>query len=268
MNLEHFMTVDCHAHLDDPGCSQFLNSLRAMKGNKQTLSTFQIFSNSVDFASSRINLKLAEEFPETVFPFVGIHPQNMDGLTIQQKVDDFRLIKEEMFDLISQSAGIGEIGIDPKYGNLEVQSKLFEIQLECSEVSEKPISIHSRESVSTILSSIEGHNISNRILFHWFTGTEHELKILSDRGMYVSFGPSLIYSKRIQKLFLEADESLVLAETDSPLLFRSLSSGAPISPFVVSSVLFCMSKIRRRSFESILATNQKNALEYMKQKTH
>jgi len=61
------------------------------------------------------------------------------------------------------------------------------------------------------------------VLLHWFDGTSDQLKTSSDRGYLISFGPALLYSRKLQDLARLADINTLLTETDGPVRFR----GAP-----------------------------------------
>lgn len=254
--------MDSHAHIElDSG---FLDSIKSMCNADSEINKILVFSNSVDLESSKRNIELAKTIP-CIFPFVGIHPQSLQniapGVIAHFKED----VLEKLQELIPQASGIGEIGLDPKYGNLEFQKEVLQLQLELAEKrKDLPITIHSRETTTLICDLLSVYNISNRILFHWFSGTEQELSKLSDLGIYVSFGPALLFSKRLSGLYLKADKRLVLSETDSPLVLRSLQGHEVVSPFVVASVLFKMAELENIAFEEIVETIYLNSSKYLR----
>jgi TatD DNase family protein len=223
-----------------------------------------VFSNSVDLDSSKANLELAKECPKSVIPFVGIHPQsvlNIPGSSISDS--EVERLSNGMEELIPKAKGIGEIGLDPKYQKFDLQIKLFEMQLRFAEKTRKPVTIHSRETGTQILEMISSYALNGKLLFHWFAGTDDELSRLQDRGIYVSFGPALLFSNRLSRLLRRADPSLVLAETDSPLKLESLVGHSLISPFVVTSVLFEMGQVLKVAFEEISERIYCNSIAYI-----
>lgn len=269
------MLSDSHAHLDSASLLSFVQSLENMYGGRTAgaVSPFRIISNSTDLESSKKNLELGRRLPKSIVPFVGIHPESVSH---QQKrfssEESVVVLIGEVQDLSRDAAGIGEIGIDPKYGSEEVQAALFESQIGiCEGDRSLPVSIHSRGSVQRIEGILSTYHLSNRIMFHWFNGSEEELSDLQDRGYYVSFGPALIFSKRLQGLYLSAHEEYVLAETDSPLFLSSLPLKSNVSPFAVASVIFKMSRLKGRSFPDTMEQIHQNMEAFVsrgERKTH
>ncbi len=257
------MLIDCHVHLDDPQLSDFLNFLN-MHPKSEAIT---VITNSADLDSSRKNLRLADAYSQ-VIPFIGIHPEifsRPNFSSISEKEIDEKI--HQVQDLLVKSLGIGEIGLDPKYGNESMQALLFARQLEITERSNKPVALHSKDRVSKILGMLSSYRLKGKVMFHWFAGTEQEMKILNDRGYYASFGPSILNSKRRARLVEVTDLHFLLAETDSPLRFGSVFKERSISPHMISSVLFSMSLIRKVSFSSMVEINENNALNFLGNRT-
>jgi TatD DNase family protein len=245
----------------------FLESLGNTKVNPQVTDgpNFRIISNSTDILSSERNVELGAKFPGQIIPFVGIHPQSVEQMALSAvREGGLGRYFERLNYLVSIANGIGEIGLDPKYGYDDLQLKIFQKQLEiCESARFVPISIHSRNSVERVSELLPSFGLSKRVLFHWFAGTESELTKIQSRGYFVSFGPSVIFSKRIQGLAKSADSKLVLAETDSPLLFPPISEKDPLSPFAVSSVIFKLGEVRSLTYEKMLFEIEQNSNEYL-----
>jgi TatD DNase family protein len=255
------LIVDCHSHLDDKACNAFVKSLQAME-RKATGSGILIISNSVDIDSSKANISLAKSFPKSVIPFVGIHPQVVIS---EHKIDlDLETLKSKLKGIAQNAKGIGEIGLDAKYEKLDTQIELFEMQLEIAkDYEDLPITIHSRGMISRILDILSTFNLSNKLLFHWFSGTEQELSKIGDLGIYISFGPALLFSKRLSNLLARADQDFVLAETDSPLRLGSFPDHELVSPFLTTSVVFNMGKIKQATFQKITEIVYHNSIAYL-----
>jgi len=67
------------------------------------------------------------------------------------------------------------------------------------------------------------------------------------RGYFVSFGPSLLYSKRAQRIAARCGPDQSLTETDSPVPYGPL--GGIHGPALVASVVFKLAEIWRMSFD-------------------
>jgi TatD DNase family protein len=227
----------------------------------------RILSNSVDLISSRKNVVLGREFGGLVYPFVGIHPEVLRQENSAKYYSESWLeeLRTAIASLISYAFGMGEIGMDPTYGCLQIQKKLFETQLAIAEATPSlPVCIHSRNFVPQICDILSTLSIRNRMLFHWFSGSVSELSRIQSMGYFVSFGPALIYSKSLQNTLMRSDEFLIMAETDSPLVFRSLIADCPITPCALLSVIFKMSQIRKMKLQDMLVRLEENTNEYLR----
>lgn len=232
-------SVDIHAHLDSGELEYFLTS--------HDQDSLTVVSNSVDVASSVKNLELAKKF-RSVVPFVGIHPELFRETQNRISKEEIDKLVNDIRRLVSLGKGIGEIGIDPGYGHMDGQKHLLKKMLEIAEKTNLPITLHSRGATSSVLDIISTHDLKSRILFHWFAGTVEELKRIHSAGMYTSFGPSIIFSKRMQSLVQLSDSRYLLAETDSPTKYKSLLN-APGSPVLVCSVIYQIGLLLNLSFD-------------------
>ena len=204
---------------------------------------------------------------DSVEAFVGIHPQifaQTHDLMPRAAIDS---MVDEVQSLASAASGIGEIGLDPKYGQFEMQEYLLGKQLEVARSCSLPLTLHTRGTVANCLRMLSEYEIASPVLFHWFAGTEDELKKVHSHGYYTSFGPAVLYSKRLSNLVKVSDPSLILAETDSPLLLESISKET-ISPFMLASVIFALSIIKGVPYDTMTESTDRNADAYLKRKPH
>jgi len=131
-----------------------------------------------------------------IYDFVGIHPQ--------YATENISKFEEIVAYNVKNIDGIGEIGLDPAYynqaGNTKaLQYQVFNKMLKIAETYGKPVSIHSRNSLDEILSLLPTYNLK-KVCLHWFDGSLQQLEKSLEMGLYLSYGPSLVYSKRKQKL--------------------------------------------------------------------
>ncbi|MDG6908166.1 MAG: TatD family hydrolase [Nitrososphaerota archaeon] len=247
--------TDAHAHLNGNELAHFRETL-------EFLDFLRVISNSVDLESSEDNIRFAKKCSRLV-PFVGIHPE-IFGRPENAKLPRGAL--DDMVDglgrLLKDAKGIGEIGLDPKYDQEENQMHLLRGILSHAESHTIPITFHCRETTSQIIEVLSSYRLHQPILFHWFSGSESELKRLHERGFYTSFGPSILFSRRLRELVLASDRRLILAETDSPTSFQSLFNG-PSTPFMIPSVAFKMSQILDISLKDVCELTDSNATKYL-----
>lgn len=239
---------DSHIHLTDTEYDNFLPSiLVTLKGMG-----IKACSVAVNISTSLKALRLfgEKDVRNTVYNFLGIHPQYAD-----ENISQF----EEMVDSnIHNIDGIGEIGLDPTYYNQVkntkvLQDQVFTKMLTIAETYDKPISVHSRQSLDEILNVLSTYNLKKACL-HWFDGSPQQLEKSLDMGLYVSFGPSLVYSKKKQGLLKLTDQGKLLIETDGPVRYPSCFKNVITLP---TSVL--MSVVR--SMSEVLCLSPKNVAE-------
>jgi len=152
-----------------------------------------------------------------VYNFIGIHPLNAN--------DDMSIFEEMVAQNLNKISGIGEIGLDPTYyeqekNTKEMQERVFYKMLDIAEEYDKPVSVHSRNSLDEILNILPSYNLKS-VCLHWFDGTLHQLEKSLNMGLYISYGPSLVYSRRKQNLLKLTNERKLLIETDGPVRYPS-----------------------------------------------
>jgi TatD DNase family protein len=202
--------------------------------------------------SSRITVELAGENPGLVNALVGLHPSEA------AKTSGIDWLPA----LLTQASGVGEIGLDPKYseaGTGSPQRRLFVVQLEMAEKARKPVQVHSRNAEAACLDELSTHRLTS-VLLHWFNG-ESEVGRAEEKGYFVSFGPALLESKKLQRMASRYNRDLVLVESDGPVPFASL--GGANGPLSVPSVVFKLAEVIGVTFEEMAEATARNASVYL-----
>jgi len=236
--------VDSHLHLDGLDGPGLVSSAAA----NSTI----LVSCGIDGETSKTTLKLAGAFPETVRAFVGVHPSEaaragpLDWLG----------------GALERAAGLGEVGLDPKYSGTDAkgaQMELFLTQLEAAEGHGRPVQVHSRDAERECLDALGGFRLG-RVLLHWFQGAGFLSEALG-RGYLVSFGPTLLYSKRLQRMAATCEPNQVLTETDWPVSYTPL--GGVRGPSLVPSVVFKLAELWGLRFEDARVTVLGNSMRFL-----
>lgn len=194
-----------------------------------------------------------------VYNFVGIHPQNANA--------DISLFEEMVISNINSIKGIGEIGLDPTYYDRDkntenLQNRVFNKMLSLAETYEKPVSIHSRHSVDNILNMLSTYNLEN-VCLHWFDGSRQQLEKALNMELYVSYGPSLVYSKKKQILLDLTDVRKILIETDGPVRYPSCFKNIVTLPTsVLMSVIRSMSVVLCQSPKDLAEKLEENSIKF------
>lgn len=239
--------IDSHVHLSEYGDQ---TAWAAFARSSETA----LLSSGVNQSTSLATLDLARQGNRgpVVKAFVGVHPSETgDG-------SDLSWFAEALKD----ATGAGELGLDPKYPGLSTkggQKTLFTRQLEEVERSGKPVQVHSRGAEKLCLETLGSYRL-DAVLMHWFEG-EAELGEVQNRGYYVSFGPALLYSKRLQRMAARLDPGRALVESDGPVTFRAL--GGAGGPQLVPSVVFKLAELWGTSFADAQAITLNSGLSYL-----
>ena len=239
--------VDSHLHLDGKDADatvKFAISAGAL-----------LFGCGVDRGTSMALLKAADEAPGTVKAFVGVHPSEAE------KAGDLGWLD----GAVRRAAGLGEVGLDPTYSSVargSAQMAVFQAQIDAAGAEGMPVQVHSRRAEAECLELL-GESRVQRVLMHWLESEEAVPKAM-EKGYYVSFGPAIVYSKKLQRVAARADPSLVLLESDSPVRYGPL--GGVAGPALIPSVAFKLAEILGEPFQDTLDGCAENSLRFLGEK--
>jgi TatD DNase family protein len=220
--------VDCHCHLY--ALARVENAILRARDAGVTKAVVV----SEDQQSMEQTLRLRDDFPEFVLPGLGIHPVNVFAMSPQEWERAFSFLKSHAHE----ASCIGEIGLDFKYATTEreqeKQRKALHAQMEVAADNHLPVNLHSRRALrQTMEQAIAFHRDTGLpALLHWFAHSEKLLRQTNREGIFVSVGPSILFSEEALNLACTVDAQLILLETDTPVPFR----GKPASPAWVAEV--------------------------------
>lgn len=246
---------DSHIHLTDPAYDNFLPSILATIKGLDLRACSVTVNNSTSLKALRLfDEKSVHDF---VYNFIGIHPQ--------YATENISKFEEIVTYNVNNVDGIGEIGLDPSYydqeGNTRVlQYQVFNKMLTIAETYGKPVSIHSRNSLDEILSLLSTYNLK-KVCLHWFDGSSQQLEKSLDMGLYLSYGPSLVYSKRKQKLLKLTNEERLLIETDGPVRYPSCFTNVfTLSTSCLVSIVGSIAELLCKSPRNVMDRIEKNSI--------
>ena len=235
--------VDSHLHLEELASGDV-----AFAGATETL----LVACGIDQQTSLATIRLADSNRRNVKAFVGVHPSealNEAGLGW-------------LGPSLERASGLGEVGLDPKYSPIGPESgqmKVLLAQLEAAQAARKPVQVHSRDAERECLAALDRFNLGP-VLMHWFQA-EPLAREATDRGYFVSFGPALLYSKKLQRMASRCPHTQALTETDSPVPFAPL--GGTRGPPLVASVVFKLAEVWGEGFEDTRMTVATNAMRFL-----
>ena len=225
--------VDTHIHLSDQEYSGHLDEVIA---DAKTAGVSALVTNSVDLKSCQNDVKLAEQYPDLIYPVLGIHPWNVNFLKqgeLQETID-FILQENQKRRLMA----IGEIGLDYKYETIwEDQLFVFDKMLHLAEQLRLPVIIHSRGTTDKIVDMLQSYNVK-RVLLHWFSHPMETLSKAIDLDYFITEGPPIVYSNGIREVVKQTPIANLLTETDGPVIYRKkpFSSKLTMSSYIQNVV--------------------------------
>ena len=245
--------IDSHIHMHDNEYDEILDHIvNLMKKNNMKACCV-----STDYNSSIKTMSLCTK-SDLFLPFIGMHPN--------QIYDNMEIFIKFAESNISQIKGFGEIGLDKTYPQIDNEYKkqisCFMLQLELAEKFNKPVSIHSRNTIDDVCSILSSYSIP-KISLHWFDGNKKQLSKAMELGFFVSYGPLLVYAKDKQYLLSKTNVNQILVETDGPVKFSNCFRRRYTQPSLIYSVILSASKILDMEYTELTKILEINSTNFL-----
>jgi TatD DNase family protein len=161
-------------------------------------------------------IALAERF-DNMAATVGIHPHYADKVT----ADDIAQLKDLAQN--DKVVAVGETGLDFHYEpeKKPYQQKLFEDHLNIASDLNLPVVIHCREAFDDTMDMLKQFGRPGlKAIFHCFSGSAEQAKIVLDSGYYISFtGVVTFKNARIKRQAAQiVPLDRLMLETDCPYM--------------------------------------------------
>ena len=248
------MIFDTHAHYDDEA---FDSDREELLNSMHESGVLGIVNASADINSSLSSVKLSEKYPY-VFAAVGVHPENLDGLS-EDYTEQIKKIATEHKKVVA----IGEIGLDYHFrlDNKEKQIEVFENQVKLANFLDLPVIVHDREAHKDTFDILKKYNPNG--IVHCFSGSVEMAKEIVKLGMKLGIGGVLTFknAKTIVEVVKQIPLSHLVLETDAPYLapvpFRGKRCNSSYIKFVAEKI----AEIKNISAQEVYKETFKNALE-------
>lgn len=205
--------IDTHTHLYEDNFNLDRDEIiqRAFDAGIQNM-----WIPNVDVSTIEPMMKICQQYPQQIFPMLGLHPCYVKPENYQQEL-------ATIYDRISdiKPIAIGEIGIDLYWDKttLEIQKEAFETQCDWALEHQLPIAIHSRESIYVILDILKKRKQNPKGIFHCFTGSLEEAKEIIKLGFYLGIGGVVTYKNtHLRETLANISLENIVLETDAPYL--------------------------------------------------
>lgn len=249
------MFIDTHAHLTDSALIEDIESI--LKKSKE-MGVEKIITSGFDISSSIKAINLAEKHDE-VFASVGVYPCEVDKVE-NDYIDKLRKMCES-----GKVVAIGEIGLEFRDGapTKEKQLKIFYEQLKLAYEMKKPIVIHCREAIGTMIEFLKENKnlLSNGGTFHCFGQSKEVAREILDLGFYISLGGVSTFknARAVKEAMLYIPIDKILLETDCPYLTPEPFRGKRNDPSYIPYIAENLANIKNISVEKVATQTTDNA---------
>ena len=206
--------VDTHCHLDG---EEFDADREAVMQRAFETGVGKVFLPAIDLSTSRCILNLCRQYPDRLYPMVGLHPEEV-------RADWREQISAIKSCLSPQVISIGEVGLDYYWSREFEQEQLeaFEEQVRWSVETRLPLMIHCRKAQNELVTILKRYakDLPGGV-FHCFTGNELEARELLQFDRFVlGVGGVLTFKKSHLPEVLPAVVPLdhIVLETDAPYM--------------------------------------------------
>ncbi len=208
--------IDTHCHLT---FEQLAGDIEAVVDRSRAAGVVGWITVGTDPEQNRKAVELANRF-ENMYAAVGIHPHDAKDVTAGTMAELKELARSE------KVVAIGEMGLDFHYdfSPQQDQRRVFETQLEIARELNLPVIIHCREAFDETIDILEQFiGVKGRlkgVVFHCFSGSARQARIVLDHGFYISF-TGVVTFKNAEKTreavkIVPADR--LMLETDCPYM--------------------------------------------------
>ena len=218
--------IDSHAHLTDPAFDNDRDTLiRQVLPAAHVIKSVEIGCAPEEWQPS---LALAQKYPSTIVPVLGVHPEYAKKFTPEHAVPFQTHLQDP------RVAAVGEIGLD--YTCLEeadksTQQTLFSQMISFADQAQLPLVLHVRrqgedyaayEDTFSVLKQQWKQRVSRPYtgVLHCFCARYEEAKKALDMGMLLGINGCFTYKKNeyIREAVKKVGADKIILETDCPYL--------------------------------------------------
>ena len=255
------MFVDTHCHLDG---EEFQTDREAVMQRAREAGCGAIFLPAIDLPSSERIVSLCQQYPNYLYPMVGLHPEEVRA-DWREQLAQIKSILPSPFTLHpSTIIAIGEVGLD-FYWSREFeheQLEAFEEQVKWSVETRLPLMIHCRKAQNELVAILKRYarELPGGV-FHCFTGNEKEAEeLLQFERFVLGVGGVLTFKKSHLPEVLPQVVPLnrIVLETDAPYMAPVPMRGQRNEPAYVRYVLQRMAQAYGINEDELAAHTNEN----------
>ena len=207
------MIFDTHAHYYDEA---FDPDRDALLSSLPERGVALVVCPGCDLASSEQSVALAGRYP-FLYAAAGYHPENLEGVSLSD-LDGVRALCGH-----EKVVAVGEIGLDYYWVKTPegraFSRDMFDAQLSLAEELDLPAIVHDRDAHRDCLDMVRAHP-NTRGVFHCYSGSLEDAKVLVDRGWMLSFTGNITFqnARRAPEILKWLPLDRLMLETDAPYM--------------------------------------------------
>ena len=205
--------IDTHCHLT---FEQLAGDVEGVLQRSAEAGISQWITVGTDADESRKAVALAGKF-EGLYAGVGVHPHQAKEFT-PETIEKLKQLAQD-----DNAVAIGETGLDFHYNfsKQDTQREVFAKHLRLADELDKPVIVHSREAFGETIEILDrfGKGVE-KVVFHCFSGTAEQARVLLERGYFISFTGVVTFknAESIRDAVKVVPVERMMLETDCPYM--------------------------------------------------
>ncbi len=243
--------IDSHCHIDD---DKFKNDLSTVIKSAQSEGIQFIIAPAQNLDSFMKITEIQKTYPNFIYSAIGFHPSD---------VAEFN--KDSMKTMSSLITGtnivaVGEIGLDLYWqqDNRNLQQSMFEEQLQLAQEFTLPVIVHSRNAVLDCIEILKNYSISG--VFHCYSDSKENAKLIIDKGYSISFTGNITYPKaeNLREIIRTIPLDSFFLETDAPYMSPQIKRGKRNEPAFIKFIYDFVCGLKNIEREELISSCEKN----------
>ena len=205
--------IDTHCHLTFDELSGDIDTILA---RSNAAGVTEWITVGTDPQENQKAIEFAERF-ENMYAAIGIHAHDAKSVT-EDTIQELKKLAQH-----EKVVAIGETGLDYHY-NLSLhqdQRRVFAEHLKIAAELNLPIIIHCRKAFEETMEILQQHSRDLKgVVFHCFSGSPEQAKIVLDKGYYISFTGVVTFknAEKPRRVASIVPLDRLMLETDCPYM--------------------------------------------------
>lgn len=254
--------IDTHCHLIDEA---FKDDVEAVIDNAISAGVTRMILASCDNNECLEILALSKKHIGTLYPTIGIHPENI--------ADDYKAQLKEFHELLAANKdeflAIGEIGLDLHWDSskLEQQKEILADQIKAANECNLPVLLHIRDAMPEfleVLKNLYSNDLNGqklRGIMHCYSGTIEQYEEAQKYADFlIGVGGTCTYKKsKVPEVAKHVGLNRIVLETDAPYLAPVPHRGQRNEPAYTAITAKFLADLFETSVEEVASITTHNA---------